>query len=405
MPSTTRSLTTRTARGLIDDLAFPSASARRVGVEIEWFTTPSSSPPDIPTLHRILDPLLPLPRGSAITYEPGGQVELSSAPHDDIGSACVAIAGDADVVRAELARHDIEVFAAGNDPDRPLRLQTTEPRYVSMRAFWDGDGDAGARMMCTTAAVHVNVDAGRDEVGRRRWRLAHRLGPILVAAFSNSPIVDGRPSGWKSSRMAAWMGIDPTRTGAVRADGDPSSAWAEYSLAANVMFIRAPESYVAQPRPFPFERWISEGHELGYPTEEDLAYHLTTLFPPVRPQGRLELRMIDMVPDPWWRVAVAVATTLLYDAEAASRAEAAAAPCEGMWREAARFGVEDPLLHEAARTCFEAAVEAVARMRCDDVTAAALGEYLDRYIRRGRSPADDVLEQRLTTKTSIAEAI
>jgi glutamate--cysteine ligase len=186
---------------------------------------------------------------------------------------------------------------------------------------------------------------------------------------------------------------------------DPASAWAEYALDANVMFIRAPEDYVAQPRPFPFRRWIADGHELGYPTEDDLAYHLTTLFPPIRPQGRLELRMIDMVADPWWRVAVAVATALLYDEEAADRADAAAAGCDGMWHEAARLGVEHPVLRDAARTCFDAAIPAAGRVGCDDISCDALAEYADRYIRRGRSPADEVLERPRTHTTSIAEAI
>ena len=51
---------------------------------------------------------------------------------------------------------------------------------------------------------------------------------------------------------------------------------------------------------------VADGHQLGYPTVDDLAYHLATLFPPVRPKGWLELRMIDAVPDPRWQVAVAL---------------------------------------------------------------------------------------------------
>jgi glutamate--cysteine ligase len=404
MPSPTRTLTTRTARGLVDELSFPSASHRRVGVEIEWFTTPSSSPPDIPTLHHLLDPLVPLPNGSAITFEPGGQVELSSQPYETCGEACTALAADGDLVRAELARNDVGVFAAGIDPARPLRLLTTEPRYLSMRRHWDVQGIAGARMMCTSAAVHVNVDAGRDAVGFRRWRLAHQLGPVLVAAFANSPLVDGRPTGWKSSRMAAWLGIDRTRAAPVSTNGDPVGAWSAYALGANVMFIRAPESYVPMLEPFPFQRWIDEGHELGYPTEDDLAYHLTTLFPPVRPHGRLELRMIDMVPDPWWRVAVAVTTALLYDDEAADRAEASTARVAGLWHEAARFGVDHPAVNDAVRMCFEAAVSALDRTECDPKTKEAVADYADRYVRLGRSPADDQLQERRNT-TQIAEAI
>ena len=60
--------------------------------------------------------------------------------------------------------------------------------------------------------------------------------------------------------------------------------------------------------------WVEAGHPLGFPTADDLAYHLTTLFPPVRPKGWLELRMIDALPDPWWRVPVAVAAAWIDDA-------------------------------------------------------------------------------------------
>lgn len=405
MPSPTRSLTIAAARDLIEDLSFPSRSEKRVGVEIEWFTTPSDSPPDVPSLHSYLDPLLPLPHGSALTFEPGGQVELSSRPYAACSDACAAVASDARLVRDELRRNGVEVFAAGNDPERSLRLLTTESRYVSMRAYWDQAGEAGARMMCTTAAVHVNVDAGRDEAGARRWRTAHRLGPVLTAAFANSPLVDGRPSGWKSARMASWMAIDPTRTAPVDTAKDPWHAWADYALAANVMLIRTPEGYVPILEPLPFARWIDEGHELGCPTADDLAYHLTTLFPPVRPHMWLELRMIDMVPDPWWRAAVALVTALLYDDEAARRADEALAPAQGLWDEAARSALEHPALGEAARACFEAGVAATGATGCDPETVDALSEYAERYVYAGRCPADDRLEQPAEPKTETAEAI
>ena len=90
------------------------------------------------------------------------------------------------------------------------------------------------------------------------------------------------------------------------------------------MFVRADEHRCVVPaRPLPFARWIHEGHELGWPTLDDFAYHLTTLFPPVRPRGWLELRVVDALPDAWWPVAVAVTTALLDDAEGRRRGGAA----------------------------------------------------------------------------------
>mgnify|MGYP000225654865 CR=1 FL=1 len=49
---------------------------------------------------------------------------------------------------------------------------------------------------------------------------------------------------------------------------------------------------------------LDHGNEHGFPTTDDLTYHLTTLFPPVRPRGWLELRMIDGLPPEWWPVAL-----------------------------------------------------------------------------------------------------
>lgn len=391
MTSPTRTLDIPTARTLIDDLSFPEESGSRVGIEIEWFTTPSSDPPSVDTLKTFLAPVLPLPGGSTVTFEPGGQLELSSVPLDSCDDACAAVDGDRDTVERALTSHGIGLIAAGLDPERPDQLVTDQDRYVAMKTYFDRSGAAGRTMMCTTAAIHANYDAGRDDEGLRRWRVAHQIGPMLVAAFADSPIVARRPTGWMSSRMAAWLAIDPSRTAPVPDGRDPAKAWVDYALAANVMFIRTRNGFVPV-HDLSFARWIEDGHELGHPTDDDLAYHLTTLFPPVRPHGRLELRMMDMVPDPWWRAAVSVTTALLYDEEAQLRATKATALTADLWMDAARDGLRNPLLRQAALACFEAAAEALPRVGCDGA-AGLIAEYADRYVRRGRSPADDRLEE------------
>ena len=181
-------------------------------------------------------------------------------------------------------------------------------------------------MMRSTAAVQVNVDLGDPAEGERRWRLAHDIGPVLIAAFANSPLAHGRPTGWRSTRLAVWFTVDPGRTAPVLSTTSGPPSWADYALAARVMFVRDAE-HASQPpgRDLPFAAWIAAGHPLGWPTPEDLQYHLTTLFPPVRPRGWLELRMIDSVPDPWWRVAAAVASTLVTDPGIAERVAAGGA--------------------------------------------------------------------------------
>src|SRR5262249_60065422 len=94
--------------------------------------------------------------------------------------------------------------------------------------------------------------AGPTSVGWR-WRLLQALGPVFVAAFANSPLREGRPTGWKSTRQAIWARLDPCRTrppgNAVPAAGngrarppdtDPRVGWIDYALSAEGMCVRQP---------------------------------------------------------------------------------------------------------------------------------------------------------------------
>src|SRR5581483_11296778 len=102
----------------------------------------------------------------------------------------------------------------------------------------------------------------------------------------------------------------------------------------------------------PFADWLRGAAPFARrPTLADLDYHLTTLFPPVRPRGYLELRCLDATPDSWWPALAAVAATLLDDPVAADVAAEACAPVARRWTAAARDGLRDPQLRQAAERC------------------------------------------------------
>ena len=348
-----------------------------------------------PALTDLLDALdgLTLPHGASLTLEPGGQVEVSSRPHPGPAAAIEATAADLATLQAQLEAAGIVTAALGLDPDRPNRRVVTAPRYDAMEAYFEGDGGAGLAMMCATASVQVNLDLGDAATLPRRWRLAHAMGPVLVATFANSPLSVGGPTGARSSRQQIWSLLDPTRSAPAVSPLPPVDAWARYALAAHVMFVRVGDDRYHPVRDErSFSAWMAEGHELGYPTADDLACHLTTLFPPVRPKGWLELRMIDALPDPWWKVAVAVSAALLDDPEAFGMAERTCRPVAGCWPEAAAYGLGHPALASAARTCFAAALDAMPRLGVDRDTVEATQAFVERYVERGRCPADDVLD-------------
>jgi glutamate--cysteine ligase len=368
-------------------------TTRRVGLEVEWHTRPAADPRgDVPLadLRRWTPASGELPGHSKVTWEPGGQLELSSAPVAGVQAAVDLLAGDADVAGRALAEVGVELVASGVDPLRSPRRQLQAPRYDAMEAFFDSDGPEGRVMMSRTASIQVNVDGGRGELdAERRWRRAHLLGPTLIATFANSPCLAGHPTGCCSTRQATWFAMDPTRTAPAWGPGG-REAWVDYALAARVMFIRRDDDcFVPMGRRLSFAGWLSAGHELGWPTPDDLDYHLTTLFPPVRPRRWLELRYLDALPHPWWRVAAVVTTVLLDDEEAAAIAEEAAAPAASLWCEAARFGPRHPVLARSARRCFGAALDAAERLGVDPCTRRQCTEFAERYVLRGRCPADD----------------
>jgi glutamate--cysteine ligase len=387
-------LTMAMARDRIRERCFGPSTTGRIGLEAEWHVFDHHDPHRIVPLDllvEVTDGLGTLPGGSTITFEPGGQLELSSPPCDGIDAACATLAADHDIVAAALGPLGVALVAGGVDPVRPPHRQLRHPRYDAMEAFFDVDGTAGRRMMSRTAALQINVDHGDADECERRWRVAHAVGPALVAAFASSPVAEGRPTGWASTRLGTWLAIDPSRTAATPGGCDD---WVAYALAANVLLVRRGTEMVPLRERLPFSAWISDGHALGPPTVDDLDYHLTTLFPPVRPRGFLEVRYLDALPDPWWRVAVAVVAALVHDRVAGDIAVAACAPVSDRWCDSARCGLADPAFHTAALASVAAARDAFTRLAVPVATATAslCDRYVDQYLTRRRTPGDDVLD-------------
>jgi len=377
----------------IRGVCFKTGPPGTVGAETEWFVADTAEPAaHVPAgrVRALVADAGPPAGGSRITYEPGGQLELSSAPFRGLGALHAALGGDIARIRDALARDGLALAGHGVDPVRRPRFQADHPRYACMRDYFRSGGfhAAGLAMMCSTASVQVNLDIGADDPdASRRWRLAHALGPVLVAAFANSPLRAGRRTGMHSSRQGIWTELDPCRTLPVLrdgADGDPAEAWTRYALDARVMLVHTAEGEWVSDPGMSFLEWLDKGE----PREDDLAYHLSTLFPPVRPRGWLELRMIDAPPGRYWAVPVAVATALLDDPAASRAAEAAAEPVADRWAQAARRGLSDAPLAAAARACFTAALDALPRLGASGLVPL-VEEYTRRYIDRGRCPADD----------------
>jgi glutamate--cysteine ligase len=326
-----------------------------------------------------------------VTVEPGGQLELSGPPAPDVAAATAELRHDVQAVRLALTGHRLGLAHAGADPARPPRRVNPRPRYRAMERHMaaTGRGGAAAVMMNSTAALQVNLEAGPARGWPERVALANRLGPTMVAISACSPWLAGRDTGWKSARQRAWFGLDPAAYRPA-AGLDPASAWARYALAAPVTFVRdAGDEVTAVPASVSFEQWASGAVRLGRraPTAADLDVHLTTLFPPVRLRGYLELRYLDMAPPRWWPAIAAVAATLMDDPVAAGQAAEATEATGALWTEAARDGLGHAALADSARRCV-----AIAADRAPAALAPAVADLAD-LVESGRCPGDLLAER------------
>ncbi|MGW2965229.1 ergothioneine biosynthesis glutamate--cysteine ligase EgtA [Streptomyces sp. NPDC001220] len=406
-------LTLEEVEAYVLSVCFKTGPPERIGVETEWLVQDHHNPLLPISVDRLNAALTPieatgaLAGGSRLTREPGGQLQLSSPPALSLGACVEMMTADLAVLRTTVEQADLALVGRGLDPYREPPRVLDHPRYRAMESFFDREGPWGRDMMRRTASVQINLACGEDSRGisgyRSRWELAHRIGPVLVAAFANSPIQDGWPTGWLSSRQDVWSRMDAGRTRPPLYHSDPRVAWTRYALDAQVMCIPGDlNGDWSAPSGLTFRAWLRGVPELRPPTLADLDDHLSALFPPVRPHGWLELRMTDAQNGDDWVVPTVLAATLLNDRVAADAAYAATeplcrdsqrpVPSHDVWLRAARTGLDDQDLAKAARACFAAADSALAVPGAPAVLRHALTDFAERYTERGRSPAHDHLD-------------
>ena len=406
-PSTLTALRPEDVEAFVARTCFKTGPPGPVGVELEWLVTDPADPAATVPLDRVraaISAALPLPNGTVVTYEPGGQFELSSLPWPDLSRCWRAVAADLAVARDALAVAGLHLLGAGVDPVRTPVRQLRTPRYDAMAAFFAGRGEAcaaaGPWMMCGTAAVQVCLDAGADDDDvRRRASLLDALGPLLVATFANSPIRQGRPTGQRSTRQVIWSALDPSRT-QPSGGADPVAAWTRYALDAAVMAVPVEDGpWITDPG-LSFREWVS-GAGPRAATVDDLTFHLSTLFPPVRPRGWFEVRCIDAQRGDDWAVPLAFVTALVEDPVATVVATDAAAVVRDRWEVARRRGLADAALHEAAVACMQAVLVALNHGGQDAALIRHVESFADRYVLPGRCPADDALATPLEPQWSL----
>ncbi len=349
-------------------------------------------------------PVVSLVRGaSSITLEPGGQVELSSAP----AKSLVAL-------RDELQQHLNELEDVGHPQTawlslgfHPFALPEELPwvpklRYPIMREHMPKRGLRSLDMMQRTCTAQVNFDYSSEEDALRKMRVSLALQPVVTAMFANSVFAEGVRSDLLCQRADVWLHMDRDRSGLIScmwSDKADLETYIDWALDVPMFLIRRGER-VLRNTGQTFREFLAEGCQGEVAGDADWSNHLKTLFPEARLKETIEVRGADAQDVPLTCSLMALWKGLLYDETSLEEAHGLAASLDvaevqRQRPKIARYALRAELggrslLHWAERLV-ALAEEGLSRMKQEE--EAAMLAPLKHLLAEGICPSERMLRQ------------
>ena len=257
---------------------------------------------------------------ASITLEPGGQIELSGAPMENLFETCKEVnqhQSELDVVCKSM---EIDFLGMGLLPKWEINKIKLMPkkRYQIMSEYMPKVGSKGLDMMFRTATIQANYDFSSESDMTKKMRVSQSLQPVIIALYANSPFIDGKVTNYKSFRSYIWTKTDKKRCGILPFIYESSFSferYVDYLLDTPMYFIVRDNEYINMTN-YTFRNFLEKKVVKKIePTLADWKVHSTTVFPEVRLKSFIELRGADG--GPWSRVCALPAfwTGILYDQE------------------------------------------------------------------------------------------
>lgn len=247
----------------------------------------------------------------SITLEPGGQFELSGAPHKDLHQVYAEFAEHLQRLQQISKDLGLAFVPMGFDPvsTRDEVDWMPKDRYVIMRHYMPTRGQLGLDMMLRTCTVQANLDYVSEPDMVAKMRLSMALQPIISAIFAASPFKEKSLNGYQTYRQRVWQDTDPDRCG-----------FLDFVFNGDMGFERYVDYLLDVPMYFTYRKGYIDrsGHSFrdymatNEATLEDWADHTTTAFPEVRLKKYLEMRGADASSPAMMLALPAIWTGLLY---------------------------------------------------------------------------------------------
>lgn len=231
-----------------------------------------------------------------VTLEPGGQVELSAGPFNDLSIALEMLSNFEDELKGVLDPVGQMAITMGYSPVEKAGDIELIPkrRYQIMDAHFAKIGPYGTCMMRGSASTQVSIDFADEQDAARKLRLAYAASPIIALMCDNTVMFEGELREHYLVRTEIWNGVDQARCGiipGVTQKGFTSAKYAEWLLD-----VPACVAIDAEGNQVPDERTFGEIYADTPMTEADVEHAISMVFPDVRLKRYIELRVADSLP-------------------------------------------------------------------------------------------------------------
>lgn len=230
-----------------------------------------------------------------ISLEPGSQIELSLYPFEnleEIQEKLIRFYSDlalyADKIGAKVLDSGIQPVSTFND----IKI-IPKKRYEFMTKHLPSKGLTPFVMMRETAGIQANFDYKSEYDAIRKLALALKLSPIISSIYSNSPIREGKQTGFKSFRANSWLNVDETRCGYISPKLFEKNTdftfkdYVEILLDVEMIFVQKGNYY------YPTSQTFREYMQSGCAKISDWLTHISLYFPDVRLKSYIEIRNHD----------------------------------------------------------------------------------------------------------------
>ena len=340
------------------------------------------------------------PSGSKITIEPGGQIELSDAPRNSLLEAHNSLQTYLKLLEEAVSGFGGRLLFQGVQPLHSLEELPFFPksRYRIMFPHMLNTGSLGQWMMKASTGVQVSIDYASIEDMERKFVFLNRLSPFLTAIFANSPLIEGRSSGYLSYRSHIWEHTDNSRSGLPEAflnTGFRLEDYIEWALKAAPYHLKRDGEGILT-TDFSFQQLLDAKHPELIMDMDDWEEHLGMLFPDIRIKNILEVRVIDSVAPQYSLAVPALIGALLYNETAFAAVQSILMDLPKEEFKIYKKAVAKDALHsEVNRTNFAKTGRLIVEKALEALGSADenwLLPYFEQYTKGGLTPADETLE-------------